>query len=155
MVTYGPRDSRCCYEANAPQQLHWAVIADDPRHVVEELTTAFKSCVPPEARIDAWADVKAVIERFERCHAVHPDDVKPIMSDPRLWEMRIELETYDLILRVYETEIRELPGKIVALRAHRKAIAGSRRDIRDAQDAEIKVAGDRWDAGRDQFWGAP
>lgn len=154
VVTYGARDSRCLYEVNAPQVIHWAEVAGDPRAVSDELVAVVRKVVPTAAMVDAVADVRAVLERFEKCQAVDPDDVKPIAQDNRLWEMRIEISAFTLLIRIYETEVKDLPGQIVALRVHEKQISSNEASIRALQDAEIAIASQRWDAGRPNFWGA-
>lgn len=153
LITYGARDSRCLYPANAPQAIHWAVIDGDRRAVVSELETVVRDGVPSKALVDAWADLRALLERFASCLAVDPDDVKPIAQDERLWEMRLNIETYRLFVRIYETEISELPGHIVALRAHKKLVGVDEAETKALQDAEIAVASARWDSGRPHFWG--
>lgn len=153
VVTYGAHDSRCLYEVNAPQSIHWATVDGDPACVAQELIGVVRAVVPTQHQIDAKADVMAVIERFESCRAIDPDDVVPVARDARLWEMRIELLAYALLIRVYETEIDELPAHIVALRAHRKHVDLTDEEIRAAQDAEIDIASSRYDGGRSVFWG--
>ncbi|MER6936698.1 hypothetical protein ABTX24_18725 [Nocardioides sp. NPDC127514] len=120
---------------------------------MRDLISAVKETVPLAAQPEAKADVAALLERVEQCRAVDPDDVKPIAQHHCIWEMRLDIRTHGLCLRIYETEIAELPAHIVALHAHRKVISGSPEDIRAAQDKEILVASTRWDDGRPQFWG--
>lgn len=154
VITYGSRDSRCLYPVNAPQAIHWARIAGDARAVSQELVAVIRAAVPQAAMTDAVADVRAVLERFEQCRAVDPDDVKPIAQDSRLWEMRIELAAFILLIRIYETEVKELPGQIVALRVHQKQIGPDEASTKALQDAEIAVASQRWSAGYPDLWGA-
>jgi hypothetical protein len=155
LIKYGPRDSRCLYIENAPQPIHWAVIPGEPAvKVAVELIGVVRSIVPRAAQVDAGADVIAMLERYSRCVAVDPEDVVPVAQDPRLWEFRLDLTTYGLLLRIYETEIDEVPGHLIALRAHHKIVVdGDDDETKSLQDAEIGVASARWDDGRPTFWG--
>lgn len=121
--------------------------------VVCELFGAVHDALPEAEWVDARAEVKALLERYALCEAVDPEDIKPIAQDSRLWEMRLSVRAYHLELRIYETELPELPANLVALRAHRKAIYSDDADTKAAQDAEIAVASKRWDEGRPEFWG--
>ncbi|PJJ77507.1 hypothetical protein CLV28_0727 [Sediminihabitans luteus] len=147
------RFSRCTESANAPQRLHWAVIGGDPRFVFNELATAIKAQVHPNALIDAIADLRAVLERIEQCAAVDPSDIKNITRNRDLWEMRFHLDTWGLIIRIYETEVRELPAHIVLLHAHQKVVDVRPEEIADLQNEQIDVATARWIEGRPSAWG--
>ena len=157
VITYGPRDSRCLYEANAPQAIHWATLQDDPVvSVGAELIAVIRANTRSQVWADVAADVRAILERFQQCVAIDPEDIKPIAQDGRLWEIRIDLTTDGLLLRIYETEIPELPGNIVALLCHHKVVVyGDEAETRRMQDEKIGEARSRWDRGRPTFWGLP
>lgn len=153
VIKFFPTDSRCLYEANAPQRIHWACIDGNRAAVVRELFDPVHESLPEAQWVDARAEVRALLERFELCKAHDPEDVKPIAQDKRLWEMRLDVQAYSLQLRIYETELAELPENLVALRAHRKMVDAPADDIKAAQDAEIAIASKRWDDGYPEFWG--
>lgn len=133
--------------------IHWAVVDGDPKAVKRDLLLALRSQVPKEAVIDAWADVNAILDRYRHCLAVDPDDIKPIASDNRIWEFRVELAAYNVLLRVYEAEDDRLPMALVALHAHQKQIGADADDTKHLQDAEIFVAIKRCDLGQADLWG--
>lgn len=153
-LTYGEKPSRTLDQKFAPQSIHWATVEGDRAAVARELIGVVKAEVAPEVQADAKAEVVALLERYEQCTAVQPDHIKQIRKDPRLWEMRIPAKAYRLLIRIYETEIDELPKHLVALRVHQKEIVqGDAAATRAAQNSEIDVASARWDAGRTTCWG--
>lgn len=149
----GSRPSRCLDTDNAPLELQWAVIESDPVFVKRALLLAVKDQVPQAALVDAWGEVQAILQRYEQCLAIDPDDIKPIARHAHLWELRIELEAYGVLLRVYEAEVPELPSSLVALHAHRKVIGATEDETKRAQDVEIFIAIRRFDTGRRDRWG--
>lgn len=97
--------------------------------------------------------IRAVIERIEACQAVDPRDVRNITRNRDLFEIRFQLEPWNLVIRIYETEAKHLPQHMVALLAHQKMTDVSDDDIADLQNAEIDTATRRWLDGRSTNWG--
>lgn len=147
------RHSRCIDPANAPQAWHWAVIQGDPTLVWRELVAAIEPHISKAERPDVIGSIKAVLERVEQCRAVDPDDVRNIERNRDLWEIRFQLEPWDLVIRIYETEISLLPNHIVALLSHEKVVDVAADEIADLQNAQIDEATRRWVSGRASLWG--
>ncbi|PUB21462.1 hypothetical protein C8K30_1145 [Promicromonospora sp. AC04] len=151
-----PRDyrmSRCTDPSNAPQQLHWAVVSDT--RVERELVTAVLPHVPRAALPDAIADIKAVLQRITTCQAIDPDDVKNITRDRNLFEVRFQLESFGLLIRIYTAELPELPHHVLALHVHQKVIGVTDDETADLQNAEIDIASRRLALGHATRWGLP
>lgn len=150
----GPyRFSRCTDVRNAPQTWHWATIDGDKYKVQRELADAIRTHVPAAARLDVVAEVKSIIERIEACQAIDPDQVQNLARDRNLWEVRFQLQSARLCIRIYVTEIAILPEHIIALLAHRKVVDVGEDEIADLQNEEIDEASRRWVAGRANYWG--
>lgn len=147
------RESRCCNSDHAPQHIHWAHVDGDPRTVVRELTNAVKNNFPSTQHVDVIGEIRALFELVETCTAVDPKNVKNLDSDRDLWELRVEVRSFDLHIRVYETELGELPREIVALRTHQKVIKDTDQETKELQNAEIAIASRRWAEGRHSLWG--
>lgn len=147
------RLSRCVEQANAPQQWHWAAIDGDRSVVQRELLAAVKPHVPTGAWPEVRADIKVYIERIEACQAVDPEDIQNISRDRDLFEVRLQLDTWSLVVRIYTTEPRHMPHDVIALLAHRKVVDVAANKIADLQDAEIDEASRRLTAGRVIRWG--
>lgn len=147
------RYSRCTDSRNAPQVWHWAVVDGDPTVVWREMIDAVRPHVPPMALPEVRADIRVVLERVQACEALDPEDIKNIARDRDLWEIRFQLETWDLLIRIYETEVPDLPNHVVALVAHEKVTDVSDDEIADMQNEQIDRASRRWLDGRSSFWG--
>lgn len=147
------RHSRCTNIENAPQKWHWAAVEGDPKKVWRELVQALSANVHRNAVPDLIGDVKAIFERIEACKAVDPDHIKNITRNRDLWEVRFQLDTWGLVVRIYETEIPELPEHVVALLSHQKVVDVGEDEIADLQNEQIDEATTRWIAGRTAFWG--
>jgi len=154
-LTIGYRVSRCTDGRNAPQHWWWAVVDGDPKRVWRELVAAVRPNVHPNAMPDVVGDIRAVLERVEACQAVDPDDVKNISRNRDLWEVRFQLETWNLVIRIYETEVGHLPEHMVALLAHEKVTDVADDEIADMQNAQIDEATARWVKGQPLNWGIP
>jgi len=153
MTTY--RYSRSTEPANAPQFWHWAVLDGDPKAVFRELTGAIRPHVHVNALVDVVAELRAVFERIQTCTALDPDHIKNITRNRDLFEVRFQLAAWGLVVRIYETEIPELPQHVVALLAHQKVVDVGDDEIADLQNAEIDEATRRWVDGRPHYWGLP
>lgn len=145
------RMSRCTDPSCAPQELRWAAV-DDVK-TVHELVTAVRPHVPDAALPDVIADIKAVLRRVTTCEAVDPDDVKNISRDRNLFEIRIQLDAWGLLIRIYTAELPELPKVILVLHVHQKVIGVGDSETADLQNAEIDIASRRLTLGRSTRWG--
>ncbi len=157
-MTVGPRSyrhSRCVDPVHAPQQIHFASIDGDANFVHHELVNAVRPHVHPNAMPDVVGEMRAVLERIEACRAIDPDHIKNITRNRDLWEIRFQMRSFDLVIRIYETEIGELPRHLVALLAHQKVTDVDEGEIADMQNAEIDEATRRWVHGRSTYWGVP
>lgn len=153
MDPHGYRLSRCTDPANAPQSIHWAVI--DDIHVERELVTAVVPHVVRAALPDVVAEIKAVLQRIATCRAVDPDDIKNIARDRDLFEIRFQLPSFGLLIRIYTAELKELPRHVVALHVHQKVIGVSEAETADLQNQQIDLASRRLAQGRATRWGLP
>lgn len=147
------RLSRCTVLSNAPQQLHWAVVGDNK--VERALVTAVMPHVARSALPDVIADIKAVLQRITTCQAIDPDDVKNLTRDRNLFEIRFQLDSFDLVVRIYTAELAELPHHVIALRVHQKVIGVTNGETADRQNDEIDIASRRLALGRATKWGLP
>jgi hypothetical protein len=119
-----------------------------------EFYDAIRQNVDAKAYIDAKAELAAVLERVLSCRAADPGDITNVARFRDLWEIRIQLGSFGLLMRIYETELDVLPVHIVALRAHAKKVAKlDRQQITELQNDEIDIAIRRWQKGRNDLWG--
>jgi len=144
------RFSRCIDPRYAPQKIHWATV--DDIKVQRELVRAVSETVPRSAIIDAIADINAVLDRVETCEALDPEDVKNITRDRELFEIRINVESFGLLLRLYTVEPNWAPHTIVVLRVHAKHVTPGE-DPNLEQDKEIDEASRRRVNGLATRWG--
>ena len=151
MDPHAYRLSRCTDPSNAPQQVHWAVMGET--RVERELVTAVAPHVARAALPDVIAEIKAVLQRIATCQAVDPDDIKNITRDRDLFEIRFQLESFGLLVRIYTAEPEELPRHVIALRVHQKVVGVSDTETADLQNSEIDVASKRLALGRPTRWG--
>ena len=151
MDPHGYRLSRCTDPSNAPQRVHWAVVGDI--RAERELVTAVAPHVPHAAIPDAIAEIKAVLQRISTCQAVDPDDIKNISRDRDLSEIRFQLASFGLLIRIYTAEPGDLPSHVIALHVHQKVIGVSDTETADLQNHEIDVASRRLSRGRPTRWG--
>lgn len=147
------RRSRCVDAAFAPQHLHWAEVEGDPHLVQRELVQAVKDHVDATIQPEVLAEIQATLESIATCTAVEPSQVEAVARDSMLFELKISLTAWGVLLRVYETEDPRLPRHLVALRSHQKIVDVPPHEIEARQNAEIDVASERWAAGRDHLWG--
>jgi len=146
------RFSRCTDTRNAPQNLHWAKYDDiDVEH---ELVEAVQAVVPAIDIIDTVTEIKAILTRVSSCNALDPEDVKNLSRDKALFEIRFQLDSVGLLLRLYVTEPDLAPHHIVILRAHAKKV-GVSIDSRRLQNREIDEASRRRVKGMPKRWGLP
>ncbi|WP_152353342.1 F0F1 ATP synthase subunit delta [Brachybacterium subflavum] len=114
---------------------------------------AVKSDVDPKVQPEVLAEIRVTLEAIETCTALEPSQVEPVARDGALFELKISLVAWSVLLRIYETEDPRLPWDLVALRSHRKIVDVPQHEIEARQNAEIDVASDRWVAGYDSLWG--
>lgn len=123
--------------------------------VWRELIDAVVQHVPQAAWPEVRADIRTNLERIERCQALDPEDVKNVSRDRDLFEVRLQLETWSLLIRIYETEPPAMPHHIIALRSHRKVVNVHSDEIARLQNDEIDIASRRLTAERVNQWGVP
>lgn len=151
MDPHGYRLSRCTDPCNAPQRVHWAVIGDT--RVERELVSAIAPHVARAALPDVIAEIRAVLQRIATCQAVDPADIKNIARDRELFEIRFQLASFGLLMRIYTAEPEDLPRHVIALRVHQKVIGVSDAETVDLQNHEIDIASRRFVLGRSTRWG--
>jgi len=152
MTTTSYRVSRCTDPRNAPQEIFWAEINGDKYLVRNEFVSSVREMVPVPALKDAIGTIKALLKRVEQCNAVDPKDVVNVARDRELFELRVQAQAFNLLLRFYETEPANAPHTIVMLKAHAKDLAAPHL-MNDEQNREIDEASRRRTLGMKNQWG--
>lgn len=148
------RPSRCTDPSTGRQTMHWATVAGTSNFVQSELVEAVRRSVGKKMQLDVLAEITAVLERVLACQAVDPEDVRNLERCRDLWEIRFQVRSVGLSLRVYTTEVPEAPQHIIALLAHVKRVAGlDSEEIAREQNDRIDEAARRLVAGRRDMWG--
>lgn len=137
-------DSRCCQTSGAPYS--WRDYVDPSHRSVEELNGWLNTLAPfaraiEEGQIDDLFDAAASGELLDSADGRTP--IKPIWSDPEIYELRYK--SLNKPLRFYHGEPSSLPNELVALHRHIKS--GGR-----SQQAEIEDAAARYESGRSSQW---
>lgn len=163
--------SRCCDARNAPQKLHWATVGVVIQLPLRELEDALKAAIPDGQLLEVLTWLDATFDRVERCEVTEPKDVKRVRQEPPIWEFRVDLSESALLdgallekhlqtavgggplIRIYETELDELPGHVVALVSHVKIIAPTDAKTKQLQTSQIRRAETRFQSGRSASWG--
>lgn len=138
-------DSRCCDRDNGPFEWRHYVDLDHPSVVKFEAWLASLAPfarVHEEGRIDELFDAAADGRLQDSADERTP--IKPIVTDPEVWELR--LTCLSKKLRFYHAEPPSAPRDLIALHRHFKSTTGP------SQQAEIQGAVSRYRQGRLDGW---
>ena len=136
------------------EPLDWMDFRDDENEQTKLALTAILAL--PEAQQElVIGEILALRERAEMGLIPFGDeddpDLKPIRSDPDVYELRWRFGS--LLLRQYHAEPPELSNALVDLHFHRKDVSSNDdATISDLQDIEISQAQLRYDGGRSRLW---
>lgn len=103
---------------------------------------------------DARGYLLAFLRRMAAGQLVHEDDDKdlvPCASQPDIWELYPFGD--DVLVRAYHGEPTRYAGVLVITHSHEKWVGGTSDEIKNAQNAEMAIAQQRFDDGMDSMWG--
>ena len=105
----------------------------------------------PEAEIQARiGELDAVIERAIHGELVERQELKPVQTDPELWEIRTYINNKKV--RIYHAEPQDFRNLMVGLRAHFKWVDGTESEISKRQNSHISLAARRFHEGQGRDW---
>jgi hypothetical protein len=146
------RTSRCETPNDPP--LSWHFYVDDAGHspLTDEILACFNGLVG-SARIARYTAISQRLNAAARGALTWPEELKPVVRDPELWEIRWGFD--DEQWRMYHGEPAQAPGWLISLRFHQKDTRGKQGEQREAQNQEMNVATLRFIEGRPRQWGLP
>ncbi len=137
------RSSRTTDPTSAPYAWEDHVERDGERVAENDLDACLQEGCRTQADYDMCVAEVEVRKRRAAAGKLHPpDELKPVRTEPLLWEVRWDFD--GRLLRLYHAEPRKAPKTLLALLYHWKRDQGTPTEIDDAQEAEMVRAGDRY-----------
>lgn len=155
-VTGNREPSRIQTPQDPPLTLHWYVDAEGSPVAFREAVDTMAG-IPERIRGQITVQIRARISALCAGALRVGDDFKPVVSQPDIFELVFSFtglaEDPRVELRLYWAEPPTHPGYLVALAFHRKDLAGTDDEIREAQNQVMLEAQRRYDYGRSAKWG--
>jgi hypothetical protein len=149
-----PYDSLCLQPVDSARSFHYYSPTGGTPTVRQEVVDALYDRA--RSVVDGAGMVGDVLGRMRAAArgglANDPDEFEPVRRQPELWEIKWKFRKVGEF-RMYHAEPMSDP-ELVALRFHEKETEGLTPDeIEALQDAEMDLAGDRYEAGENRRWG--